>query len=393
MYNYHAQYQALEYANAMLPIPSGYPLRQGLPESFREDFAELCELIQKMYADMAEHPLEYGVMLLDISVQVEKTYSGELLDSHHSIRRLVDVLYVLFTCGIEKEGILTIPIDEFKIAIRTKRKDNLTNRVSKYQLILDKLLEFGFALEGYTQNGFPKGLDTFSLTYPTNPQIITTLKQYCDCRYTLDELEQNPLIANSHFDECFYTFDYKFTASLDALPAIYWVQDMVYGRDAWFHEFHITLYQHLSTYQNIRFNGDYYYGKTRIVRFQYEDPWKRSIPVLTNETYKQIVLQDKTICAMLNLKLKKRTDYAPLLDVLPPHLLDYMKQKTCQHCDAYNHISTKKDGYCPFQIRFMHDGTQYLSCSFHCFNFETPETNDIPIFIKLLEIDYKLKRK
>lgn len=36
MYKYHAQYQALEYANSILPVPEKYPLRQGCKYIFQK---------------------------------------------------------------------------------------------------------------------------------------------------------------------------------------------------------------------------------------------------------------------------------------------------------------------------------------------------------------------
>ena len=64
MYKYHVQYQALEYANAILPVPENYPLRQGIDESFKNDFRELTEFAKVMYLDIANAPEKYGTGLL-----------------------------------------------------------------------------------------------------------------------------------------------------------------------------------------------------------------------------------------------------------------------------------------------------------------------------------------
>lgn len=134
-YLYHAQYQANEYANSILPVPSDYPLRQDLPNDFRSDFAQLTELAKEMYRDMAENPETYGVLLLDKNVCVEKVYSGSIGDSDHSIRRLVDVLFALFDTGEEGDNVLTVDVAAFKSAIKTNRKDCRTLKVSKYECI------------------------------------------------------------------------------------------------------------------------------------------------------------------------------------------------------------------------------------------------------------------
>ena len=104
MYKYHVQYQALEYSNAILPVPEDYPLRRGLDESFRNDFKELIAFAKTMYLDIANAPEKYGMLLSDVCEGESGIISimgrGLVhLQSWFSLHRVVDVLYALSYSG------------------------------------------------------------------------------------------------------------------------------------------------------------------------------------------------------------------------------------------------------------------------------------------------------
>ena len=146
MCKYHVQYQALEKFEKVLPVPKDFPLKQDLDPKIRQHFIALNSLVKKMYWDMAENPENYGVLLVDIHEQTEKPYSGFILDSENSLKRLMDVIYTLFINAEIEENTLKLSIKDFKEQIKKNQKINGTKKVDNYKLILNQLINFGFVL-------------------------------------------------------------------------------------------------------------------------------------------------------------------------------------------------------------------------------------------------------
>ncbi len=82
MIQYHSQQQALEFANAIIPVPENYPLAEGIEEDFRIYLSRLCALGRDIYLDIAEHPEDYGVALLSIG----ETDTNVIRDCPHRLR-------------------------------------------------------------------------------------------------------------------------------------------------------------------------------------------------------------------------------------------------------------------------------------------------------------------
>jgi len=162
-YRYHCQHQAESFANSIIPVPGDYPLRNGLPEDFREHFKELCKLAKDIYMDMAKQPENYGLMLLDIN----ETDHNRARDSYRTIHRFMDTLNVLFLNGEVRNHCLTVNAEEFREAAK---------KITKYGLILSRLCDFGFFISDFESNVIDKNAVTFSVEYPDSPNIVEALK-------------------------------------------------------------------------------------------------------------------------------------------------------------------------------------------------------------------------
>ncbi len=271
MYKFHAQYQAIEYANSILPIPENYPLREGLDKNFRDNFKELTELARVIYHDIAENPEEYGVLLYDINDcnngRIGLFCPGPVLDSWKSLRRPVDIIYALSCSGEIKGEVLKV--DARVLASKIKEM-----KLSRYNLILDRLANIGFIFEGYANKKIQD--DFITVSYPQNPKIIKTLKTYCNCR----NVEESQKI-HIKTDMNFYTFDYKFTADLSVLPEIDWVRDKVFTWDTNAKEFYLAFYQYMKKNTNViyksdDFHSDFYINGQMAAKIRYEDDlWRQ----------------------------------------------------------------------------------------------------------------------
>ncbi len=295
MYKYHVQYQALEYANAIRPVPEDYPLKRSLDANFRDNFRELTQFAKIMYRDVAASPEKYGMILADVN---EHDGVGSLMGhglihrkSWNSLHRLVDVLYALFYSGNMNNE--TLQVDAKMFAFKIKEM-----KLTGYSAILDGLANIGFVFTGYAQGKIKE--DYIMVSFAENPKIISTLKTYCECR----NLKRKH--TNASFDETnnkdyikgnldFYTFDYKHTADFSVLPEINWVNDKVFSWPVEAKDFYIAFYQYMIenpkiVYQSTEPHCDFFINGQMAAKLRYEDDyWRCDVGYFTNPEYKRII--------------------------------------------------------------------------------------------------------
>lgn len=362
MIQYHSQQQALEFANAIIPVPENYPLAEGIEEDFRIYFSRLCALGRDIYLDIAEHPEDYGVALLSIS----ETDTNIIRDSYRTIHRFLDVVNALFLCGNTQNHILTVETGEFKVRVK---------KVSKYGLILSKLIEFGFQISNYNGKVLDSKSEVFTVESPDYPFIIDALDTYCHAWLKLNENRSGRKVKNTdspiklapeEFGHHFYRFDYKITADLSKIPMSQWVSDeAVYiGLNESEKQFYMDFYKRSLDYKDLIFNGDYFFKGKRIAR------------VYANN--------DK----FLTLKLNRMNSYLDLLDRLPPHLAEVFNKNYCTLCGFQG--GTKEA--CKFRLHWNRGDNPHIGCAYLCFNFGNPGIEDMDVFFQLLEKEYGIEQ-
>lgn len=375
-YKYHIQYQAIERANAILPVPEDYPLKSGITDKFRAEFSQLCELVKNIYLDIAENPEVYGLPLIDAYEQNGKQISwGPIGASSRSLYKPVEMLYILSCSGKMDDCTLRVHIQTFK--------DNIKKgKFTGYNLILNRLTYVGFIFEGYTEKGFAKGNEYFTVSFPSNPEIMKTLKAYCDCRETIEK--EYVREDRSDFERSFHICDYKYTADLVALPGIVWAKDKTHSWDDEAKTFYVAFYEQAVKIQKIKYSGDFYKGSKTIAKLRYEDDlWKQDVGYFTNSEYRDIITRGMKTYFALILYLPIKGD-KNRFNSLPSHLIEYMKSKKCQDCNAFAGQKAKNDGKCTHTVEWSHNGQEYRSCSYYCFHFENPRVEDISAYCSLL---------
>jgi hypothetical protein len=181
-YKYHCQHEAESRANSIMTVPKKYPLTYGIKKDFIKYFTQLCELIKKLYLDMAKQPEAYGLVLTDFTMQTSDKKSKEaalISKSRNSVNRLPDTLFRLTQNGEVRNHQLIISLIYFKESIK-KTDSCIVSAIPKFELILSRLVDFGFIISNFDGKNFDKTIDTFTLEYPEAPEIIDTLKIYCD---------------------------------------------------------------------------------------------------------------------------------------------------------------------------------------------------------------------
>lgn len=371
-YIYHSQRQAEEFAKEILPVPPDYPLNPALPENYRESFARLTELATNIYLHMAREPEAYGLVLLDIN-ELDPNLAR---DSYRSVHRFVETLNALFMNGEVADHCLRVDTAKFRKAIKSPAA------ITGYGLILAKLCDFGFTISDFNGSIIAKGAESFLVNFPDDPEMIDTIKAYCDCWAEVDRFrgggknrgEQNELVKLSpqNFHHHFYRFDYKITADLSRLPMLTWVRDeadiMRYGPEL--KEFSIAFFEEMQKYSGIVFNGDYMYKGKRIAR-------------ITN-------VERLSLGAnyMLVLNLKNMDQYMEFVEKLPAAVKAPFTKSCCQYCGFQG--ATEES--CKFRRHWTLEGEAHVGCAHQCFYFDAFDLTYAPLYAKLLELEYGLKK-
>ncbi|MCL2199043.1 MAG: hypothetical protein FWB80_08985 [Defluviitaleaceae bacterium] len=369
-HQYHCQHEAVMVANSIMPVPVDYPLADGLPDNFRTDFAKLCALMKNMYLDMAKQPEAYGLVLTDYAMQRGNSQSKEaglIRKSRNSVNRLPDTLFRLAQCGEIHNKQLIVSLPTFKEVIK-KAEGNGVSPVTKYELILLRLVDFGFVISNFTGKPFAKTLESFTVEYPDSPELINTLKIFCDCwkqtRQSQSELKDRSNLSYKGKPILHYynhmKFDFRFTADQDKIPMQDWIvyELQSQGCSKETIAFHVAFYEHSLQYKTVKYDGNYFYKSKRIV----------------------------TGLDSLSLKLSNMDNYMDEIAAMPESIKIHFTKNYCNYCDFQG--ATSK--HCKYRLKWTYNNTAHDGCAFICFSFQDYDTTLVPHYWRLLALEYKL---
>jgi len=374
-YKYHCQHEAESMASSIMPVPDKYPLADGLPDDFINHFAQLCRLMKDMYLDMAKQPEAYGLVLTDYALQPAGSQSKEtglIRKSRLSVNRLPDTLFRLSQSGEVRNHQLIVSLPAFKESIK-KTEPNIVSPVTKYELILSRLVDFGFTISDFNGKPFAKTIDSFTVAYPDAPELIDTLKAFCDLWYAY-KVHQSQLaikfgssltVKSKPALHYYYhiNFDFRFTADQEKIPMQKWIKYELQSQGCTKEriEFHVAFYDYSLKYADVQYNGSYFYKSTRIVQ--------------VNEGF--------------ILKLRNPGNYIDEISAMPKVLLDRFVKSYCGYCDFQG--ATKE--HCKYRLHWTYTDTPQTGCAFVCFVFPDNDVTLVPYYWRLLELEYDFAEK
>jgi len=186
---------AVNRKKAILLIPDAVKIDPDLfgtlsNSQFVSAFLELQKLIIKAYEDIEKSPFEWGY----------PNYYAT--DGYYN--RVFDFLYAFVCCGDFSNGKLTVDTKQFFSFTSVKRHKK------------SELMIAGFERIGFVFDDCDKKSMFFSITYPTNPRIITVL-----CAY-IKSLEENALHWSSA-EMMKWSFSYRFVedASMQKFETVF----------------------------------------------------------------------------------------------------------------------------------------------------------------------------
>jgi len=376
-YKYHVQKTAENIVKSMFPPPTDYPVNSGLPADYPTHFARFHELMKSIHFDMASRPEAYGLKL----VELESKDSNLIRKGHNSMHRLFDTLYCLATCGEVQNHQLVVDTDKFKAAIKKPQSVGST-AVSKYELILSRLVDFGFAISDFSGKAFDKDVQQFMVEYPNYPALIDTMKHFYDCwvdLYSKMRAGKSCVIMwPTEYHHRAYIFDYKVTADLEKITAQEWLADEAkyYGTSDSDNEFLTAFYNYSLNYEGLTFDGGYFLKSKRIVR-----------------DMRRGGTDDYGRCS-LQLYLRNMEKYVDEIQSMPEHVKGLFARDYCHDCNES----------CRFRFHWEYEGAVYRGCGHYC--FEIVEISPLPFaskhqggfdialiphYWRLLELEYGLK--
>jgi hypothetical protein len=348
-----------------------YPLKEGLSDNFRHSFEKLCELAKNIYLDMAQTPERYGLMCVDI----ESRDHNLARDGYRTIHRFVDTLSAFCLSGELEGHRLKVSLEAFNKEIK-KGRGAVSGPVPKYELILSRLKDFGFVISDFEGKPFDKKIEFFTVEFPDDPEIIDTIKTYCECWDTQKSDRKTVKISPNGFHHHYYRFDYKITADHDKIPMSDWLKDEAdyHGYTPELKNFSLRFYDYSLKYKGVKFDGDYYYKSKRVAR-------------ITETGWSALNTEDE-VNFRLSLKLSEPDRYMNVITSMPQSIQKPLSKGNCRHCDFQG--ATKE--HCKFRIKWTFENQALEGCAYLCFEFDNFNEADATRYWQLLELEYNIKK-
>lgn len=178
---YYVQVIAENYLKNVMDAPAAFnPHARFLygtePEAFEEGFAALLSTVRSLYRAVAEKPADFGMALKENLEYDSKTpaYTG----SNNSFLRIPHLLLLFGALGTLQPD-LSLSLDGAALLADAK-----TLKVTGLPLLLDKLQEYGFAINGYEKNVKPG--DTLAISFPDTRSLTVALKAMSEALLALN---------------------------------------------------------------------------------------------------------------------------------------------------------------------------------------------------------------
>lgn len=318
---------------------------------FDTAFSEVWNMVINIYGDIAESPETFGMPL---HRSEEYNYSTkEARESRNAAYRPLKALYYLLIAGDLNNGAIAVDANKFKAV----------NEVKNVPVIFQRLSDYGFYFDGLKD--YKIASETLYILYPDNTKVLTVLKLMADKAYIANRMDDYLACHYKLFQDDMNTANYGHGADIIA-DKMHTEQDkeFVYAMDA---ELNKLGYFSGSRESNEGPGYAYYSKESEVVK---------------KGPYHYLLSSNKTKL-LLYLRIRNVSKCLDYLEECP----ESVKQIFLWGDTG---CSNRIKGTCIHGQEYAVDGSTYWRCG--CcnahFNF-SPNINDIPHYIKLVELGLK----
>jgi len=351
-YQYHVQKQAMDIMNSIPKVPPKYPLMDGLPADYIQRFTSFCDFIKSIYLDISEQPEEYGMVCQDINEKIKWLPAGKGID------RLFIILHTISNGEFQQNSLL-VDINRLKKCM------------PKVNLILKKLCDFGFIVEGFNGKTLEKTFDYITISYADDNDLLETMVLYFSCypRFKNDEMLYNKRTYEL-WNLRLRRLDYKLTAkSITAIPESQWVADDI--------EFYSN-YDNASKKICLELYNQYVNNPILSEKLQYKAYFNGPFSMefyYKGRRFARTIIVDSVF--KLAVKLRKMGNYMDYIYNLPNHIKKHFETGNCIHC---------QNG-CKSHVTWVYKDMKQEGCGFCTFDFTDLNIEDVQYYIKLIELE------
>jgi hypothetical protein len=333
----------------------------------RAAFLQLHTLYFQIFEGIAESPEEFGMPLY--SKEEYRNFSQQCRDSEQATFRPFVLLYNLFTCGEISDQSVIISIKKYKaIKPHPTHSRTYSEKIINANCLFEKLTDYGFIFEGLKNN---KTTDKdIVISYPDNTLLLHLWKMLADktknINCMIDFLHCSFRLLQNDMQTKGYSILEGF---IDTFP-VEAEKDFVYKMD-----------EALMSIGLLRGGTGYYYrtesiikqkgpSSFRIININKWNPWNTEIRPEKVE---------------LGLRIRNVYNCMEYLKACPDSVKRIFTEKSDNGCQKH------RDNACKHGVSYEIDGQKYWRCACcdPAFRLKQPKVEDIPHYIKLVELGEK----
>lgn len=181
---YYVQVIAANYLNNVVDEPQTMVIHpsylHGINQwQFQEGYMALHGLILSLYSDIVEDPSGFGMLLKENIIPNAK--NADYTNSNASLIRVPNLLLIIGAKGVLQSD-MALSLNREKLLASAKEL-----KITGLPLLLNKLCEYGFTIEGFDNTG--QDNNNVHISFPNNRYLIVALKAMADALMQLNKYD------------------------------------------------------------------------------------------------------------------------------------------------------------------------------------------------------------
>ena len=333
----------------------------------RAAFSQIHTLYFQIFKGISESPDEFGMPLY--SKEEYRNFSQQCRDSEQATFRPFVLLYNLLACGDISDQSITISIKKFKaIKPRPTHTRTFSEKIANAHYLFEKLTDYGFIFEGLKNNKTTD--EDIVISYPDNPLLLHLWKTLADKTKNINCMIDFLHCSFRLLQDDVHTKGYSdLVGFIDTFPMEV-EKEFVYKMDEALTSMGLLrgeMGYYYRTESLIKQKGPYSF---RIININKWDPWNTEI---------------KPEKVEVGLRIRNVYKCMEYLKTCPETVKRIFTEKSDDGCQR------RKDNTCIHGVSYEIDEQTYWRCACcdPAIRFRQPKVEDIPHYIKLVELGEK----